>query len=89
MLCKISGRHAGKVVHLVLDNVWYQKCQTATELVARLGIKLNYVPPYSPYLNLIERFWKFVKGDLRSRYYDDFGIFQQKTDSIIKYIRRK
>lgn len=84
MLRKISAEYAGKAVHLVLDNARYQKCQAVTELAAQLGIELNYVPPYSPNLNLIERLWKFVKGELRSRYYDDFGIFQQKIDSIIE-----
>ena len=69
MLRKISAKYAGKSVHLVLDNARYQKCRV--------------IPPYSPNLNLIERLWKFVKGELRSKYYDDFSTFQKKIDSII------
>ena len=84
MLRKISTEYTEKAVHLVLDNARYQKCHAVTELAARLGIELKYVPPYSPNLNLIERLWKFAKGELRSKYYDDFGIFQQKIDSIIE-----
>lgn len=83
MLHKISDEYAGKTVHLVLDNARYQKCRPVHELAARLGISLEYIPPYSPNLNLIERLWKFVKGELRSKYYDDFALFKQEIDSII------
>ena len=44
-------------------------------VAAHLEIELLYVPAYSPNLNLIERFWKFVnwkfvkKQCLYSKYY--------------------
>ena len=53
------------------------------DLAAQLGINLVYIPPYSPNLNLIERLWKFVKGRLRTKYYDRFDIFREKIDSIV------
>ena len=83
MLRKISAEYTGRVVHLILDNARYQKCKVVIDLVKELGINLHYIPPYSPNLNLIERFWKFVKGELRSKYYDDFGVFWKQIDSII------
>lgn len=83
MLRKISTAYAGKAVHIVLDNARYQKCIAVTELAGQLGIALHYIPPYSPNLNLIERLWKFVKGELRSKYYNDFDVFRQRIDSII------
>lgn len=83
MLRKISTAYAGKAVHIVLDNARYQKCIAVTELAGQLGITLHYIPPYSPNLNLIERLWKFVKGELRSKYYNDFDVFRQRIDSII------
>lgn len=84
MLRLIAREYAGKTVHVALDNAKYQKCQDALELAARLNIRLEYIPPYSPNLNLIERFWKFVKGELRSKYYDVFSLFCQKIDSVIQ-----
>ena len=84
MLRKLSAKYAGKPVHLVLDNARYQKCRIVQDLAKELGINLVYIPPYSPNLNLIERLWKFVKGELRSKYYDDFTAFQKKIDSIIE-----
>lgn len=89
MLTKISDEYKGKDIHLILDNARYQKCKAVTELAEKLGIKLEYIPPYSPNLNLIERLWKFVKGQLRSKYYDDFNIFIQNIDSIIESTSNK
>lgn len=84
MLRKLSTKYADKPVHLVLDNARYQKCRIVQDLAKELGVNLVYIPPYSPNLNLIERLWKFVKGELRSKYYDDFTAFQKKIDSIIE-----
>ncbi len=83
MLKKIADEYVGKEVHLVLDNARYQKCRIVQELAGQLGIHLEYIPPYSPNLNLIERIWKFVKGEISSKYYDDFDAFKQKIDSTI------
>ncbi len=78
---------AGIPITLVLDNARYQKCALVTALAEQLGIELLYLPSYSPNLNLIERVWKFVKGEsLRSTYYekyDDFtGAIQQCLDDL-------
>lgn len=84
MLRKISEEYPEKTVHLIMDNARYQKCSAVQTLANELGIILQYIPPYSPNLNLIERVWKFVKGELRSKYYDDFSDFKKKIDSIIE-----
>jgi transposase len=83
MLRKISRNYADKTVHVILDNARYQKCAVVQELAKELGIRLIFIPPYSPNLNLIERLWKFTKSKLRSRYYNQFDIFQETIDSII------
>lgn len=84
LLRKIAEQYEGKTVHIVLDNARYQKCAVVQELAKELHIDLVYLPPYSPNLNLIERFWKFVKGELRSKYYNDFLLFQRRIDEIIE-----
>lgn len=84
MLREIAAEYTGKEVHLILDNARYQKCSIVQEHAEKLGIQLEYIPPYSPNLNLIERFWKFVKVGLHSKYYDDFALFKKEIDSIIK-----
>ena len=70
LLSKLALEYAGKPVFLVLDNARYQKCIVVQTLALELGVKLVYIPPYSPNLNLIERFWKFVKSELRTQHHD-------------------
>lgn len=84
LLEKIAIEYAGKPIYLVLDNASYQKCNIVRELAKKLNINLVYIPPYSPNLNLIERYWKFVKSKLRIKYYSDFGEFRNKIDEIIQ-----
>jgi len=83
MLRKTASEYKRLPVHLELDNARYQKCAAVQELAEKLGIVLEYIPPYSPNLNLIERIWKFTKGELRSKYYGDFESFREKIDSAI------
>ena len=83
MLKKLHVEYADTAIHLVLDNARYQKCKAVQEVAANLNIHLEYIPPYSPNLNLIERIWKFVKGELRTKYYDNFTLFCEKIDSVI------
>lgn len=48
-------------IHLFLDNARYQKYYTVQDYAKEKNIVLEYLPAYSPNLNLIERFWKFTK----------------------------
>ena len=51
----------GRRIHLVLDNARYQRCELVTKAARKHRVHLVFLPPYSPNLNLIERFWKFLK----------------------------
>jgi transposase len=65
-----------KPIHIILDNVAYQKCVFVKETAERLGITLHFLPTYSPNLNLIERVWELVKSEvLNAAYYETFVSF--------------
>ena len=65
-------------VTLVMDNARYQRCNVVREFAESLDIELLFLPSYSPNLNLIERFWKFVKNQcLYSKYYPTFNEFKK------------
>ena len=50
-----------------------------------LLIKLVYLPPYSPNLNIIERLWKWTKKKtLYATYYDNFECFKNAIDTTIQ-----
>ena len=72
LLRLVASAHPAVPLTVVLDNARYQRCQLVQNLAQSLGIELLFLPPYSPNLNLIERFWKFVKKQcLYSKYYAD------------------
>jgi transposase len=78
LLEKVARVYAGLPITLVMDNARYQKCKLVMELAEKLGIELLFLPPYSPNLNLIERYWKFIKKKcLRSKYYEKFDQFKE------------
>ena len=76
LLRKLSVQHAGVPIVIVLDNARYQHCKLVKELAEELGITLQFLPSYSPNLNLIERLWKFVmKKCLYNVYHETFEDF--------------
>jgi len=73
---------------LVLDNAKYFKAK-----IVRLWLKehsklnLFFLPPYSPNLNLIERFWNFVKNNLvKNKYYREYKVFRAKVFQFLNNI---
>jgi transposase len=85
LLRLLAGAHPGVPITIVLDNARYQRCALVQSLAQRLGIELLFLPAYSPNLNLIERFWKFVKKQcLYSKYYADHHAFQHAIIACIE-----
>lgn len=74
---KIRGNNKEEEkIYIILDNARYQKCEYVKENAERLNINIIYLPPYSPNLNLIERLWKFLRGEcLNNKYYMTFKLF--------------
>ncbi|MBR4742014.1 MAG: transposase [Desulfovibrio sp.] len=54
-----------------------------SSLAAEFGFILEYTPPYSPNLNLIERLLKFVKAQIRAVNYENFDEFKVSIDKTI------
>ena len=82
LLDKLAKKYADRPIILILDNASYQKCNFVQEHARALGIKLEFLPPYSPNLNLIERFWKLVKKELGCAYFNDFEAFCRNIDLL-------
>jgi transposase len=81
----LAKAHVGIPLTIILDNARYQRCTLVQMVADSLGIELLYLPTYSPNLNLIERFWKFVKKQcLYSKYYSDSESFQQSIVTCIE-----
>lgn len=79
-----------KPLVIVLDNVRYQHCRGVEQAAASLGIRLLFLPPYSPNLNIIERLWRFAKKQiLYGRYYDGADKFHLAVTSFFEQINKK
>lgn len=59
---------------IILDNASFHKDEELYNLVAQYDCELIYLPPYSPDLNPIEKFWANFKRNLRKviKRFDDF-----------------
>lgn len=85
LLDNLRAQNLALPITLVLDNARYQRCALVEEHAQRLRIDLLFLPSYSPNLNLIERFWKYVKKDcLYSKYYPVFTEFKQAISTCIE-----
>lgn len=52
---------------VVLDNASFHKSQRTRELIESVGCKVIFLPPYSPDLNPIEKFWANMKRWIKDK----------------------
>jgi transposase len=84
LLRTLAGAGMMVPITVVLDNARYQRCELVQSLARQLGIRLLFLPSYSPNLNLIERLWRFVrKQSLNSTWFDSFEQFQGAIDDCL------
>ena len=60
-LKELSGKYKDKKLNLIMDQAGWHKSKG---LIIPKNIKIIFLPPYSPELNLVERFWKFIKREV-------------------------
>ena len=90
LLVQLRRAHRQQPISVFLDNARYQRARLVRDQAAELNIELLYLPPYSPNLNLIERFWKFVnRRCLYSRYYETFELFHTSIDAFVRTADRE
>jgi transposase len=84
LLRKLADAGLKTPITVVLDNAAYQRCALVQSLAKELGIRLLFLPSYSPNLNIIERLWRFVrKQSLNSTWFDSFEQFQGAIDDCL------
>ncbi len=76
-------------IYVFLDNARYSHNKEVRLKAKSLNMKLIFLPPYSPNLNLIERLWKFLKKKIRKNiYYDTFEKFTTAIYDFFKNIEQ-
>jgi transposase len=79
--------NAPKIV-IILDNAPYFKAQAVTQwLQEHPKLQVEPLPAYAPNLNLIERFWHFVKDRLvKNSYYKKYMTFRAKVFQLLNHV---
>lgn len=84
----ISVRHReATTITVVLDNARYNHSRELRAWFEQPDCRIQplYLPSYAPNLNLIERFWLFMKREvLFNRAYTSFALFRQAFDDFFR-----
>lgn len=72
-------------IYVFLDNARYSHNKEVGLKAKSLNIKLIFLPPYSPNLNLIERLWKFLKKKIRKNAF--YNTFEKFTTAIYDFFK--
>jgi transposase len=88
-LCKqISQRQKAGMIYIICDNAKYYKSNLIKQyLETNNRIKMVFLPPYSPNLNIIERLWRFLKKQITyNRYIEKYTVFREKVMDLFENI---
>ena len=78
-----------KPLYFILDNARYQHCNYVKNKAEKLNIVLDFLPSYSPNLNLIERLWKYLKTIVAKQYHDGEKSFQSAIVKLLSSLGNK
>jgi transposase len=86
---KIMEQQATGMIYLIADNAKYYRSKTVRGFLEKHPrVKIIFLPPYSPNLNLIERLWKMIKKKVAyNKYYEKFSVFRETIMETFKNIR--
>jgi transposase len=90
LLKEIEAKHqSASNIYMIIDNAKYYKCHVVSEYLVNSKVKLIFLPPYSPNLNLIERLWKFFRKKItKGRYYEKFDEFKLASKQFFKDLKK-
>lgn len=80
----LTQEYPGKKLTIICDQGAYHKSKETKAFVSkREDIKLVYLPPRCPNLNLIERLWKIMRENVTyNKYYKHFPDFKSAVDDF-------
>ena len=90
LLTLVSNTYSGVIkINIIVDNArYFHACIVREWLIENPNINLVFLPAYAPNLNLIERFWKYVKKQLvRNQYYSTYKEFRAKVFQFLNNVK--
>ena len=85
-LQKLSEFYKNTKINLVLDGAGWHKSKT---LKIPENINLIFLPPYSPELNPVEKFWQYVKRHtIKNKFFDSLKLLEICVSDFLKNINQ-
>lgn len=86
LLNQILDKQQQGKIYIVLDNARYYHSQIVKDfLKEQPRVILEFIPPYSPNLNIIERLWKILKKKVvYNKFYLKFKDFREKVIEFLE-----
>ena len=76
-------------VYVICDNARYYRSKLVKEYLKNSKVQLIFLPSHSPNVNLIERFWKYLKKEVLSpKYYETYEEFKAVCLTFFRRSRR-
>jgi DDE superfamily endonuclease len=79
---KVNGE---KTQVVIADNATFHKGGQIQSLIEAAGCQLQYLPPYSPDLNKIERCWSWLKSRIRKQI-AHFDCLRDAIESVLSVV---
>ncbi len=75
-------------IEVILDNAsYFHANDTGDWLKKHPKICCRFLPAYAPNLNLIERFWRFVKDKLvKNKYFEKYKTFRCQVFRLLNHV---
>ena len=84
LLRAIAARRLAGPVAVVLGDAKYQRDKVVQASAAELGLRLMFLPSYSPNLNAIERLWGFAKRTaVYGKYHANLASFRSAIEATL------
>jgi transposase len=85
--CLVPVLQPGDIV--ILDNLSSHKVRGVREAIAVAGARLLYLPPYSPDLNPIEKFFARLKARLRKAATRSVGALWNEISALLRTVTQE
>ncbi|CAK41749.1 uncharacterized protein An13g03530 [Aspergillus niger] len=70
---------------IIMDNASFHRTERVKQMCLNAGVKLLYLPPYSPDLNPIEEFFAELKQFIKRRWYEYENNPEQGFDAFLEW----
>ena len=86
-LKELSQQYQGSKILLVMDGAGWHK---SVQLEVPENIKILHLPPYSPELNPVEKFWQYIKDHtIVNRVYESLEVLEKTVCEFVEQLKEE